>query len=1063
MEAARWQQAKQIFDEALDSPVPSRRAFVAKACGGDAELQRLVEDLLGADDAAGSFLDTGWLKPASPTPPESYFAPGDVISGRYRIVRTLGGGGMGQVYEAVDAELNVRVALKTIRPEISSNPEVLFRFRQEVRLAHRITHPNVCRTFHLDREVRESSTSANGRVEISFLTMEYLRGETLRSLLKEKGRIAPPRALAIARQIAAALHAAHRAGIVHRDIKPANIMIVPADRAAHAGVGYEEERVVVTDFGLARWQAADPEASLSQHSISAAGHAIGTLAYMAPEQLHGGVAGPSTDIYAFGLVLYEMVTGERFFSEARTPLVLGWGNGEAPSALRELAHCLGPEWATAISGCLQADPALRFQSADEVIATLEGPVPPSLKAAAARPRRRLMVLALALSAAVALFAAGLRLYKGRADAKLPEGALVYLAPVRNETGEKQLNDLTELVHGGLAQSARISLLDDAKAAGILQQMTRPAASEITPAVAREIAMRAGAVRVVFATVSGSGGKYHLNFDIQRPDMTPASFRDHWQHTVEWIAPPASSRTSSSASAISPDLLRAIREGSDWVRERVGESANDIARLDAPPEDVTTADWRALSLYANAEKLSSAQRHDEAIAALEEATRIDPGFALAYGRLGDILATTGRIQAAFKAYQQALAIGSEERLSLRERDRIKGYYALDSWNYEGAVAAFRDYATYYDKDYGAYTYLGYALEEAGQPKQAIAAMKKAYALDPARSPAPDHLAEFHLEVGDIAESRRWNEVFRHTPSNGNFDYIAGIQSLFEADYSSARRSFEGLTRSQQSLQRDLGYAMLARLDAEQGRPDDAFATAAAALAEDIAAGNRGQQAARLLDRAALHCAAARFQNCAETVRQAFDLDSSPQLYFPAALVLGRAHRKAAGADARLLLDELMRLEREGPAKDGTIISDVLHLHLRGEILLAKGDAAKALAIFRQAAAIEPPGETREPLARALIAVADHQADPRQGAILRGMALDAYKNELIPAGLRWRQAWTLPPGFVAEALQEYIELAATAGKQDGPIATARDLLSSLRKENQHSSPSNRAQARHSKNAA
>ena len=200
------------------------------------------------------------------------FSPGEMIAGRYRMVRLIGQGGMGDVYEAEDMELHECVALKTVRPEIAQDARSLERFKREIQLSRRITHPNVCRIFDLGYH----RLAAGG--EMTFLTMELLAGDTLSGRLRRVGRMTPAEALPLVTQMAAALDAAHEAGIVHRDFKPGNVMLVPV-KGSEA-----ESRAVVTDFGLARRTAA---AESFVASLSVAGEVMGTPAYMAPEQVEG--------------------------------------------------------------------------------------------------------------------------------------------------------------------------------------------------------------------------------------------------------------------------------------------------------------------------------------------------------------------------------------------------------------------------------------------------------------------------------------------------------------------------------------------------------------------------------------------------------------------------------------------------------------------------------------------------------------------------------------------------------------------------------------------------------
>lgn len=291
---------------------------------------------------------------------------GEVLAGRYEIVRWISRGGMGEVYEAEDRELGGRLAVKTIRPDVAAETASLERFKREIQLARRVTHPNVCRIFDLFRHRRRDGH------ELVFLTMELLRGESLDRRLARDGAYSPDEALPIVRQLADALDAAHRAGVVHRDFKAANVMLVergPGKDGASLGGGDEvPPRVVVTDFGLAR-PALDP--GLSQ-GLTLPGTALGTPAYMSPEQVQGTEITGSTDVYAFGLTVYEMLTGRLPF-EGDSPLTVAVKRlQEAPRPPRQLVPDLPADWERLILGCLERDAADRFATAGEAVAVVTG-------------------------------------------------------------------------------------------------------------------------------------------------------------------------------------------------------------------------------------------------------------------------------------------------------------------------------------------------------------------------------------------------------------------------------------------------------------------------------------------------------------------------------------------------------------------------------------------------------------------------------------------------------------------------------------------------------------------
>jgi tetratricopeptide (TPR) repeat protein len=336
-------------------------------------------------------------------PPAVTFSSGEVVSGRYRILRFIARGGMGEVYEAEDLELRCRVALKTLLPAIASDPRMIARFKQEIQLSRTIAHPNVCKVFDLAHHPADSSSP-----QVVLLSMEYLPGETLGQKLQRAGRLGIDEALPIVRQMAAALDAAHAAGVIHRDFKTSNVMLVPS------GGGL---RVVVTDFGLARKAESDGESTATMP-----GRVAGTLDYMAPELLTGQPATVASDVYALGMTIYRMLTGTRPFA-ADDPLAAALRRAQEPvPPPRTLVPGLDEPWNSAVVRCLDADPSQRFVAAGDVVKAIAG------EAVAERPRpapvwtrRKLSVAALAIALAGA---AGYGLWPRRYQPP-PEAARLY--------------------------------------------------------------------------------------------------------------------------------------------------------------------------------------------------------------------------------------------------------------------------------------------------------------------------------------------------------------------------------------------------------------------------------------------------------------------------------------------------------------------------------------------------------------------------------------------------------------------------------------------------------------
>lgn len=324
-----WDNLKSIFLNAAELDSVERPAYLDKACAGDPAARREVELLLrqNASEALDFLL---------PSDTRQTLEPGAILASRFKIVRLLGQGGMGEVYLAEDTELSEQVALKIVRSDVARDPQFLSRFRREVQFARQITHPNICRVFDLGRDQGPDG-------ERVFFTMEYLDGESLDSHIKRHDRLEPAVALDIARQLAAGLTALHDKGIVHRDLKPANIIILR--NKANSG------RVVIGDFGLAR--AVDASPTLTQ--LTRTGIIVGTPEYIAPEQLAGAPATIASDIYALGVVLHQMVTGVRPTSDPKPAL---------PSP-----------WNSVIPRCLHTDPNARPATAARVIEELSGAHP----------------------------------------------------------------------------------------------------------------------------------------------------------------------------------------------------------------------------------------------------------------------------------------------------------------------------------------------------------------------------------------------------------------------------------------------------------------------------------------------------------------------------------------------------------------------------------------------------------------------------------------------------------------------------------------------------------------
>ncbi|HKQ08041.1 MAG TPA: serine/threonine-protein kinase [Blastocatellia bacterium] len=368
MTPEKWKQVETLFEAALEREPEARAAFLDDACGDDAALRREVESLLAHQQPTGQFIstlvhDAVKLFPPPPVTGEARFIPGTVLATRYRIIGLLGRGGMGEVYRADDLKLGQPVALKFLPESVARDAAMLERFHREVRIARQISHPNVCRVFDIGE--------VGGH---HFLSMEYIDGEDLSSLLRRIGRLPADKATEIARQLCAGLQAAHDEGVLHRDLKPANVMIDGRGKAR------------ITDFGLAGL--AD---DFHGNEVRA-----GTPAYMAPEQLAGREVTRRSDLYALGLVLYEIFTGKKAFEATTVEELMRQQQSGSPPSISDYVKDVDPLVERVIRRCLERDPLSRPTSVTQVAVALPGSDPlaaalaagetPSPEMVAAAPR-----------------------------------------------------------------------------------------------------------------------------------------------------------------------------------------------------------------------------------------------------------------------------------------------------------------------------------------------------------------------------------------------------------------------------------------------------------------------------------------------------------------------------------------------------------------------------------------------------------------------------------------------------------------------------------------------------
>ena len=882
-----------ILDAVLDLPAAARPAYLDDACQDDPDLRREIEGLLAAASPADDFLERAALTPIAPPPADGpHFEPGALLAGRFRVVRLIGRGGMGEVYEATDVELSTPVAIKAIRGAGAADPVAIERFRQEVKRARRVAHPHVCRVYDL-------FSHGTPPDEVRFLTMELLAGETLAERLADAGALPVAEATRIAGQIASAIDEAHRLDIVHRDLKPGNIMLADGP----AGV-----RAVVTDFGLAG-QLAETGAPAARLASEVRG---GTDDYMAPEQRGAGKVGPPADVYAFGVVVHEMLTG-------RTP------------AGGQLASPLPPAWAPALRAALDPDPAQRPPSASAVMRL-------------SAPRRRLFLQAAAgILAAVSLFVVWLRPWTVESPA--PTHAVAVMAPIVNATNEPALDAVTDMLRNQLAQSPFMTVLTGGQLREALQRMALPPETTLTPAVAREVAWRRQADVTVTGRLQPATRGYVLTAHVERRPPRPDAVGDVWTRSFE-----ARDRA---------ELLRIVGEAGRWVRGTAGEAAADIPKADRPVEEVTSPSWEAVALYGQASALSGRTRLEDKLALLQEAVRLDPDFALAWMRIGDLQMANRRLDEGTASWERARHVLPRRQLTKREEYRIRGLYANDTRDYAEAERAFRLWLMAYPNDPLPFFYIARPLMMLGRTGEAIQMMEAARQREPYAYYVLVNLALLHLRAGSLEAARDPIAGLRQMKEDAWADCVQGLLDFLKGDSAAAIARFEALERGAHAELAARAPSLQAAALADLGRTDEALVRLERGIAADLTAGRHVERADKLLQAAVLELASGRRGPCRDRGVLVAQIDQSAERLAQVAALLARA---GYPNDA----EEIMRrLDATRPTRG--LQAD--RLRVRGEVLLARRQARAAWAEFQKAATLDPPGVPHEYLARGALAAGE----------------------------------------------------------------------------------------------
>src|SRR5579871_1041603 len=423
--------------------------------------------------------------------------PGAVLAGRYEILQALGEGGMGTVYKARDRELDRLVALKVIRPDLARNPAIIQRFKQELILARQVTHRNVIRIFDLGE--------ADG---IKFITMEFIEGKDLRSLLLEHTKFSPEEAAEIIRQVCLALDTAHSEGVIHRDLKPQNIM-----RDASG-------RIVVMDFGLAR--------SLESDGMTQTGALIGTMEYMSPEQGLGQELDQRSDLFTLGLIFYELLSGQVPYKADSALASLLKRTQERAAPVSDLENRVPRALSNIVAKCLERDPKLRYGSAKQLLSDLDAWQGKGAAASIRLPDvqpwgQDIPWVGISVAAVVLILAVTAFLLRGKLfgpSAKGPAGPVVSLAilPLRNASGDTSLdwlgNDVAEMLRTDMGHSGSLQIVPSGRVSQILHDLRIEPDAALDPDTLRRVAEFTSADRLLWGQFIKMGGQIRIDATLE---------------------------------------------------------------------------------------------------------------------------------------------------------------------------------------------------------------------------------------------------------------------------------------------------------------------------------------------------------------------------------------------------------------------------------------------------------------------------------------------------------------------------------------------------------------------
>jgi eukaryotic-like serine/threonine-protein kinase len=696
------------------------------------------------DEPTAALPSLGWsvsedISAAAPARP---LVPGDEVGERYEIIRLLGQGGMGAVYQARDRELDREVALKVIRADMAANPQILSRFKQELILARKITHANVIRIFDLGE--------ASG---LKFITMEFIDGEDLQSLLKREGKAKPAEAARIMIQVCRALEAAQSEGVIHRDLKPQNIMLGKGGRAC------------VMDFGIAR--------SVIGEGLTETGAVIGTPDYMSPEQAKGLPADARSDLFSFGIIFYELLSGKNPF-DADTTMGKLWKRTTEPACPpsdldKEIPQSLND----IVKKCLEIDPQKRYYSATELLQQLEHWQGPKRQVPA---RQRTLSWKWITLGVVVVLAAGVVIALRSRFLPKPVAqhtpVTMLIADFDNKTDDPIFDGTLEPMLGiSLEGASFISSYDRGLAKKVASKL-QPSSTRMDVSLARLVAQREGIGLVVGGTILPQGEGYQVY--VTTLDAA----------TGNPIVKEEQVRASSKQ-----DVLSATGRLAERIRKGLGDATPRSAQQSAA-ETFTAASLEAAHAYADAQSLQQAGKFVEAIAAYQRAIELDPNMGRAYAGIASTDQNLGKNRDAETNYRQAMA--RIDRMTDREKYRTRGGYYLLMKNDSKALEEFTALVKDYPADTAGYANLALAYFIQRNMDKALEEERRALAITPHSVLQHSNLSQYALYGGDFdTATREAQQILIENPGFETAERTLAVAKLATGHVEEARQEYAKL--------------------------------------------------------------------------------------------------------------------------------------------------------------------------------------------------------------------------------------------------------------------------------